>query len=136
MQSETSPTPLNNNSNTASQDSVRVDGEITAVLPSTMFHVKLLPEQDNPLAYKLARILVHCKQPFILAHISGKLRRNFIKLTIGDKVKLEMPLHGLKPGSIKGRIVYRMEKVRRESGPHKKPIRSYGPRRKKKSRSR
>jgi translation initiation factor IF-1 len=40
----------------------------------------------------------------VLAHISGKMRKNFIRLNIGDKVKMEMSPYDL----TKGRITYRI----------------------------
>lgn len=47
-------------------DSVEVEGKVVAVLPGTMFRVEILNGHQ------------------VLAHISGKLRKNFIKLTVGD----------------------------------------------------
>ena len=54
------------------------------------------------------------------AHISGKLRKHFIKITVGDIVKMEMSPQDLE----KARIVYRLKnaEVNRNA-----PIRSYGP---------
>ena len=60
----------------------------------------------------------------VLAHISGKLRKHFIKITVGDTVKMEMSPYDLE----KARIVYRL---RNASAQRNKPIRSYGPRRRK-----
>lgn len=57
-----------------------------AVLPGTMFRVELTNGHQ------------------VLAHISGKLRKHFIRLTIGDMVKMEMNSYDLD----KARIVYRM----------------------------
>ena len=83
---------------------VEVEGEVAAVLPGTMFRVKL---QNGHL---------------VLAHISGKLRKHFIKITVGDMVKMEMT-----PKDIdKARIIYRL---RNANSARKRPIRSYGPRR-------
>ncbi len=83
---------------------VEVEGKIIAVLPSTMFRVEL----DN--GHK------------VLAHISGKLRKHFIKITVGDVVKMEMSPYDLD----KGRIVYRL---RNADNDRQAPIRSFGPRR-------
>ena len=85
----------------AEEDIVEVEGKITAVLPSTMF-----------------RELENGHQ--VLAHISGKLRKHFIKITVGDIVKMEMSTQDLE----KARIVYRLKnaEVNRNA-----PIRSYGP---------
>jgi len=67
------------------KDTIRVEGVVTQVLPNTMFKVKL--DNDHE----------------ILAHISGKMRMNFIKIMTGDKVRVEMSPYDLS----KGRIVYR-----------------------------
>jgi translation initiation factor IF-1 len=83
---------------------IEVIGKVIAVLPGTMFRVEL----EN--------------KHVVLAHISGKLRKNFIKLTIGDVVKMEMSPRDLH----KARITFRMKNadVQRNA-----PIRSFGPRR-------
>lgn len=86
-------------------DCIQVEGSVITVLPGTMFRVKL----DNGHE--------------VLAHISGKLRKNFIKLTVGDRVKMEMSPYDLE----KARIVYRL---RNASTQRRAPIRSYGPKRK------
>ena len=67
--------------------SIEVEGKIVAVLPGTMFKVELSNGHT------------------VLAHISGKLRKNFIKLTIGDFVRMEMSPHDLD----KGRIIFRLK---------------------------
>ena len=84
-------------------DKVEVEGKITAVLPSTMFRVEL--ENGHQ----------------ILAHISGKLRKHFIKITVGDIVKMEMSPYDLD----KGRIVYRLRNAETD---RQAPKRSFGPR--------
>ena len=86
------------------EEVIEVEGKITAVLPSTMFRAEL--ENGHQ----------------VLAHISGKLRKHFIKITVGDVVKMEMSPYDLD----KGRIVYRLRNA--DSGRHA-PIRSFGPRR-------
>ena len=63
---------------------IEVEGKITTVLPGTMFRVQL----DNG--------------HMVLAHISGKLRKHFIKIAAGDKVKMEMSPYDLD----KARITY------------------------------
>jgi translation initiation factor IF-1 len=65
---------------------VDVEGVVTKVLPGTMFHVEL-PNKHQ-----------------VLAHISGKMRKRFIRLSIGDRVKMEMTPYDLS----KARIVYRL----------------------------
>lgn len=70
----------------ASNDVVEVEGKIIQVLPGTMFRVQLQ------------------NQHVVLGHISGKLRKNFIKITVGDTVKMEMSPHDLE----KARITFRV----------------------------
>ncbi len=64
---------------------IRVDGIIEETLPNTQFIVKL--EKGHQ----------------VLAHISGKMRMNFIKILQGDKVTVELSPYDL----TKGRIIYR-----------------------------
>ncbi len=65
---------------------IELEGTIRSVLAGTMFRVEL----DN--------------KHLVLAHISGKMRRRFIRLTVGDRVKIEMSPYDLD----KARIVYRL----------------------------
>ena len=84
---------------------IEVVGKIIAVLPGTMFRVEL-PNKH-----------------VVLAHISGKLRKNFIKLMIGDVVKMEMSPQDLQ----KARIIFRMKNAEVQKNA---PVRSFGPNRK------
>jgi translation initiation factor IF-1 len=68
------------------EEAIVTEGKIVAVLAGTMFHVEL----DN--------------RHVVLAHISGKMRKRFIRLTNGDRVKLEMSPYDL----TKARITYRL----------------------------
>jgi translation initiation factor IF-1 len=68
---------------------IEVEGRISTVLPGTMFRVELENKHQ------------------VLAHISGKMRKNFVRLTQGDRVKLEMSPHDL----TKARILFRLDKV-------------------------
>lgn len=68
--------------------SIEVEGKIITVLPGTMFKVELLKSPGH----------------IVLAHISGKLRKNFIKIAAGDFVKMEMSPYDLE----KARITFRM----------------------------
>jgi translation initiation factor IF-1 len=68
------------------ESSIVVEGKITAVLPGTMFRVEL------------------SNKHLVLAHISGKMRKRFIRLTVGDRVKMEMSPYDV----TKARIVYRL----------------------------
>lgn len=69
------------------QDSIKVDGIITDILPNTTFKVKLENGHE------------------ILAHISGKMRMHFIKILPGDKVTVELTPYDL----TRGRITYRFK---------------------------
>ena len=64
-----------------------IEGTIVSVLAGTMFKVKL--ENDHE----------------VLAHISGKMRKRFIRLVAGDRVKMEMSPYD----KDKARIVYRLK---------------------------
>jgi len=70
----------------AEQKALTLEGKITSVLAGTMFRVAL--ENDHE----------------VLAHISGKMRKRFIRLATGDRVKLEMSPYD----TSKARIVYRL----------------------------
>ncbi|MDD2709731.1 MAG: translation initiation factor IF-1 [Verrucomicrobiae bacterium] len=65
---------------------IDIEGKITTVLPGTMFRVQLPNKHE------------------VLAHISGKMRKRFIRLVAGDKVRLEMSPYD----ADKARIVYRL----------------------------
>jgi translation initiation factor IF-1 len=69
----------------AKEDAIRVDAIVKESLPNTQFKVEL------PNGH------------VILAHVSGKMRMNFIKILPGDKVTVEMSPYDL----TKGRIVFR-----------------------------
>lgn len=71
----------------AKQDAIEVEGTIVEALPNAMFQVKL--ENGH----------------VILAHISGKIRMNFIKILPGDKVTVELTPYDLN----RGRITYRFK---------------------------
>ena len=71
----------------AKDDCIQVDGVVVKVLPATMYTVRLENGHE------------------VLAHVSGKMRKNFIKITQGDKVTLEMSPYDL----TKGRITYRLK---------------------------
>ena len=72
-------------------DSIEVEGKVVAVLPGTMFKVQLSNSTGH----------------VVLAHISGKLRKNFIKIAAGDTVKMEMSPYDLD----KARITYRIRET-------------------------
>ena len=67
------------------EDVIEVEGTVKEPLPNAMFRVEL--ENGH----------------IVLAHISGKMRMNFIKILPGDKVKLEISPYDLN----RGRVTYR-----------------------------
>lgn len=69
----------------AKEDILVMEGRVVEVLPNTTFKVELETGQK------------------ILAHLSGKMRQNNIKVLLGDSVKMEMSVYDLS----KGRIVFR-----------------------------
>jgi translation initiation factor IF-1 len=69
----------------AKQDAIKVDGVISEILPNTTFKVKLENGHE------------------VMAHISGKMRMNYIRILQGDKVTVELSPYDL----TKGRITYR-----------------------------
>lgn len=69
----------------ANKDIIEVKGVIEELLPATTFKVRLESGQ------------------LIIAHLSGKIRMNKIRMSIGDSVKIEMTPYDL----TKGRITYR-----------------------------
>ncbi|MBA4729447.1 MAG: translation initiation factor IF-1 [Gammaproteobacteria bacterium] len=69
----------------ANKDVIEMQGKVIEVLPNTVFRVKL--ENDHT----------------ITAHISGKMRKNYIRILNGDNVTVEMSPYDLS----KGRITFR-----------------------------
>ena len=69
----------------AKEDNIELEGLVIETLPNTTFKVKLENEH------------------VITAHISGKMRKNYIRILTGDKVKVEMSPYDL----TKGRITFR-----------------------------
>ena len=67
------------------EEKIEVEGEVTEALPSTMFRVKLDGGHD------------------VLTTISGKMRKHYIRILPGDKVKVELSPYDL----TRGRITYR-----------------------------
>ena len=67
------------------KDIIEVRGTIEELLPGAKFRVKLENEHE------------------VMAHLSGKMRKNSIRLALGDEVRIEMTPYDLS----KGRITYR-----------------------------
>jgi translation initiation factor IF-1 len=69
----------------AKEDQIEMDGTVVDVLPNTMFRVQLENEH------------------IVIAHISGKMRKNYIRILKGDKVTVQLTPYDLS----KGRITFR-----------------------------
>ena len=69
----------------AKEDQIEMEGEVVDTLPNTMFRVKL--ENGH----------------IVTAHISGKMRKNYIRILTGDQVRVELTPYDLTTG----RITYR-----------------------------
>lgn len=69
------------------KDVIELEGEVTEALPNALFRIKLETGQ------------------LILGHVSGKIRKNFIRILPGDKVKVELSPYDL----TRGRIIFRVK---------------------------
>ncbi|MBI3967752.1 MAG: translation initiation factor IF-1 [Chloroflexi bacterium] len=69
----------------AKTDTIDVEGKVVDVLPNTMFRVELQNGHT------------------VLAHLSGKMRKNYIRVLLGDRVTVELSPYDLS----RGRITYR-----------------------------
>ncbi|KKQ71941.1 MAG: translation initiation factor IF-1 [Candidatus Gracilibacteria bacterium] len=76
----------------AKDDVIEVLGEVTEALPGTKFKVKLTDEKYP-----------HIINNIVEAHLSGKMRMNFIRILPGDRVTVALSIYEL----TKGRIVFR-----------------------------
>ena len=77
------------------EDHIEMEGVVIDSLPNTMFRVKL--DNDHE----------------IIAHISGKMRKNYIRILTGDRVTVELTPYDLS----KGRITFRGSKTKKENKP-------------------
>jgi translation initiation factor IF-1 len=77
--------PVSNREQMAKEEAIQMTGTVVDTLPNTMFRVEL--ENGH----------------IVTAHISGKMRKNYIKILTGDKVKVELTPYDL----TKGRITFR-----------------------------
>jgi translation initiation factor IF-1 len=75
------------------EDKILVEGLVVEALPATQFKVKLENGHD------------------VLAYLSGKMRKYYIRILLGDRVRVEMSPYDL----TRGRIVYRHKKYMDES---------------------
>jgi len=69
----------------AKEEPIEITGAVTQVLPGTMFRVALPNGHE------------------VLAHISGKMRKNFIRISVGDNVRVEMSPYDVN----RARIIFR-----------------------------
>lgn len=76
-----------------SQDKIEVEGTVIEALPDTQFKVRLENGHE------------------ILAYLSGKMRKYYIRILLGDRVRVEMSPYDL----TRGRIVYRYKKGQRSA---------------------
>jgi len=71
----------------AKKERIEVEGKVITVLPNTMFRVQLANGHQ------------------VLAHISGKMRKHYIKILPGDRVLIELSPYDLS----RGRVTYRLK---------------------------
>jgi len=71
----------------AKKERIEVEGKVITVLPNTMFRVELANGHQ------------------VLAHISGKMRKHYIKILPGDRVLIELSPYDLN----RGRVTYRLK---------------------------
>jgi len=71
----------------AKKERIEVEGKVITVLPNTMFRVELANGHQ------------------VLAHISGKMRKHYIKILPGDRVLVELSPYDLS----RGRVTYRLK---------------------------
>ncbi len=71
----------------AKRERIEVEGKVLTVLPNTMFRVELANGHQ------------------VLAHISGKMRKHYIKILPGDRVLVELSPYDL----TRGRVTYRLK---------------------------
>jgi translation initiation factor IF-1 len=75
---------------TKEEDKILMDGTVVEALPGTQFKVRLESGHE------------------VLAYLSGKMRKYYIRILLGDQVRVEMSPYDL----TRGRIVYRQKKTR------------------------
>jgi len=79
----------------AKEEKIEMEGLIVEALPGTMFRVSLISSHT------------------VLAYLSGKMRKNYIRILLGDRVKVELSPYDL----TRGRITYRFKKSSGEGEP-------------------
>jgi translation initiation factor IF-1 len=81
------------------EEKIEMEGQIVEALPGTMFRVSLSSGHT------------------VLAYLSGKMRKNYIRILLGDRVKVELSPYDLD----RGRITYRFKKSSGEIPPTAAP---------------
>jgi translation initiation factor IF-1 len=81
------------------EEKIEMEGQIVEALPGTMFRVALSSGHT------------------VLAYLSGKMRKNYIRILLGDRVKVELSPYDLD----RGRITYRFKKSSGEGEPFEEP---------------
>ena len=74
------------------EEKIELEGTVVEALPSTQFRVKLDSGHE------------------VLAYLSGKMRKYYIRILLGDRVRVELSPYDL----TRGRIVYRFKKARQQ----------------------
>ena len=92
----------------AKEEPIELTGTVTQVLPGTMFRVALPNGHE------------------VLAHISGKMRKNFIRISVGDKVNVEMSPYDLGKARITFRHTTLRARMRHSDFPRRHPHRPPG----------
>lgn len=84
----------------AKEDHIEMEGTVTETLPNTMFRVEL----DN--------------KHLVTAHISGRMRKNYIRILTGDRVTVQLTPYDLS----KGRIIFRNRDGKTDDKSKDKPV--------------
>ena len=82
----------------AKEEQIEMEGMVIDTLPNTMFRVEL--ENGH----------------VVTAHISGKMRKNYIRILTGDKVKVELTPYDLTKGQVATDVVARVRWLEHEEG--------------------
>ena len=87
---------------------IEIEGEVISSLPNTMFLVRPIGPDGKPL--RIATRQGEQEPEGILAHLSGRMRLRFIRVGVGDRVKVELSPYDLS----RGRITWRLRADRAE----------------------
>jgi translation initiation factor IF-1 len=75
-------------------DVIVIEGEVIENLPNTLFRVRITPKEG---------VQEEGNEKIIICYLSGKMRKNYIKILPGDKVRIEITPYDLD----RGRIIFR-----------------------------